>query len=86
MLSLTVRNITASPLVVTPRKTEDKTGETIAFVMTDELKEVLKEIRSVPPLNSLHLFKNHRHNRGVGEILIKSDGTTAGFDFQWQRW
>ena len=54
--------------------------------MTDELKAVLKEIRSVPTLNSIYLFKNHRHNRGVGEALIKADGTTTGFDSQWQRW
>ena len=54
--------------------------------MTGELKAVLKEIRSVPPLNSIYLFKNHRHNRGVGEALIKPDGTTTGFDSQWQRW
>ena len=86
MLSLTVGNITADALVVTPRKTEDRTDETISFVMTEELKEVLKEIRSVPPLNSIYLFKNHRHNRGVGEALIKPDGTTTGFDSQWQRW
>ena len=72
--------------MVTPRKTEDRTDETISFVMTEELKEVLKEIRSVPPLNSIYLFKNHRHNRGVGEALIKPDGTTTGFDSQWQRW
>ena len=54
--------------------------------MTDELKAVLKEVRSVPPLNSIYLFKNHRRNRGVGEALIKPDGTTTGFDSQWQRW
>ncbi len=86
MLSLTVGNITADGLVVTPRKTEDRTDVTISFVMTDELKAVLKEVRSVPPLNSIYLFTNHRRNRGVGEALIKPDGTTTGFDSQWQRW
>jgi len=86
MLSLTVGNITADALVVTPRKTEDRTDETISFVMTDELKAVIKEVRAVPPLNSIYLFKNHRRNRGVGEALIKPDGTTTGFDSQWQRW
>jgi len=86
MLSLTVGNITADALVVTPRKTEDRTDETISFVMTDELKAVLKEVRSVPPLNSIFLFTNRRRNRGVGEAMIKTDGTTTGFDSQWQRW
>jgi len=35
---------------------------------------------------SIYLFTNHRRNRGVGEAMFKADGTTTGFDSQWQRW
>ena len=79
LLLLTVRNITAEGLLVTPHKTENNTGKASLFEWDDELREVVNQIKGLPP-TSIYFFTTQ-----LGKLYFLNGRRTTAFDSTWAR-
>ena len=76
VLDLTMRSITADGLLVTPAKTYKKTGQTMLFRWTPELRRAVDDARAIKqPIRGLHLLCNRWGQRY----------TPGGFQAMWKR-
>ena len=82
ILGITKSDITSEYLTVVVSKTRNKTGQTLKFVMTDQLQAVIDEANAYP-LNTLspYLFKTSK-----GKSYLKADNRCDGFQTIWQYW
>ena len=80
LLLLTVRNITPEGLLVTPHKTENSTGKSILFEWDAELRDIVDEIKGLPP-TSIHFFTTQQ-----GKLYFINGRRTTAFDSTWARW
>lgn len=82
ILGITKSDITSEYLTVVVSKTRNKTGQTLKFVMTDQLQAVIDEARAYPAnVLSPYLFKTDK-----GGSYLKEDNTCHGFQTIWQYW
>ena len=82
ILGITKSDITPEHLTVVVSKTRNKTGQTLKFVMTDQLQEVIDEANAYPAnVLSPYLFKTDK-----GGSYLKEDNTCHGFGTIWQYW
>ena len=80
LLLLTVRNITAEGLLVTPHKTENSTGKTLLFEWDDALREIVDQIKGLPP-TSIYFFTTQQ-----AKLYFLNGRRTTAFDSTWARW
>ena len=86
VLDLTMRSITADGLLVAPGKTHKKTGQTMLFRWTPELRRAVDDARAIKqPVRGLHLLckplGSTVHTRGVsGHVEAgRQEGWCPGF-------
>ena len=82
LLLMTHRNITDDGLLVTHHKTEASSGKTTLYEWTPELREVIREIKTLKP-HSIHLFKTAKGGMFWNENRGRQ---SAGFNSAWKRW
>ncbi len=81
MLSIKISDLKEVGIHVTPRKTQTTTGKSMIIEWSDELREAVKRIRSLPcKVGSIWLF----HTRS-GKPYITEDSKANAFDSLWQR-
>ena len=66
--------------MVTPHKTENSSGETTLHLWDDELREIVDQIKALPP-TSIYFFTTQQ-----GKLYFINGRRTTAFDSTWARW
>jgi len=81
LLSLKHSQLREEGIFVTPQKTEKSTGRKFTIKWNDDLRFAVDEVISLQKkVSSIWLFHTNK-----GQPYIKPNGSTSGFDSNWQR-